>query len=177
MLAIVRREERLAIAARTAIVHTQNHVTMVDEILRQRTVSNTRLTAWSTMHEDDRRDFVLRARLLRFVKNRWNLHAIERLVTNHGGVDEVSRINLRIQTVRELRRFLRREVVNIKIAGTAIAVQVERHQLLTRRDVDASDVRVWKLRQADELACRRVVNLDTRASVFINRRHAILSVA
>src|SRR6185369_12247857 len=82
MLAVVRREERLAITTRAAIVHTKNHIPVVREILRDHVVTNARLPARTTMDQQQRRHFVRRTRVLRLVKNRGNLDAVERLVTN-----------------------------------------------------------------------------------------------
>src|SRR6185437_4867590 len=99
VLAVVSREERLAITTRAAIVHAENHVAVVHEILRQRVVTNARLPAWTTMNHQQRRNFIRRTRILRLVKNRGNLDAVKRLVPNHAGIDEIRRIDLRIQTV------------------------------------------------------------------------------
>src|SRR6185295_12737938 len=99
MLAVVRREERFSVSTRTAIVDTENHVAVVREILRDHVVTDARLPAWTTMNQQQRRSLIRRTRILRLVKNRWNLDAIKRLVSNHGGVDEIRRVDLRIQAV------------------------------------------------------------------------------
>jgi hypothetical protein len=105
VLLVVGSKERLSVAGAAAIIDAKHHIATSREVLRQRVVAAAGLAAGSAVHEDHRRCLPNRAGLMRFPEDIGNGYPVPGLEPNDLGVDEVRRIDLRVQRLRKPGQF------------------------------------------------------------------------
>ncbi len=111
-------------------------------------------------------------RLPQEVRNR---HAIARLEAQRLDVNEVFRVDLRVERVGQFGLLLRRQVEHVEIVRGAVTVEIERGLRLAWREYDRGDAGVRDDRQRDRRVRRGLGDGDLRTPVGIDADSTILA--
>ena len=95
---VVRSEKFFPVTARSAIVHIEHHITVVDQVLTS-AIRHARLAAGPPAPSLCQAPFSKRSRRSAD-KNGRDFHPVERFEAHDFAIDEIVRIDLRIQTTR-----------------------------------------------------------------------------
>mmetsp|Transcript_61330 Transcript_61330/g.144966 ORF Transcript_61330/g.144966 Transcript_61330/m.144966 type:complete len:401 (+) Transcript_61330:1400-2602(+) len=175
MLAVIGREEALAIARAAAVVDAQHRVAVVDEILHQGRVAAHRLAARAAMDPDDGRHLVAGRGFLGQHEDRGDDQAVEAAEADDGCIDQLLRVDLLGQALRQLpRRRRRADIGHEQVVGRTVTVHIEGHALAAAREPHATHLATGQLRQGHRLAI--AVQAQRDAGVGIDARHAEAAV-
>ncbi len=133
------------------------------------------LPARSAMHPHQRRRLAARRCLVRLPQDVRDGHAVEALEPHHARIDQVRRVDRRIQRTRQLLR-LATEVDHVQVAGLAVAIDVERHPVFRARDAHVAHVAGGQAGQGDRLAAGGLDHFELRAAIGVDHRHPVAAV-
>ena len=174
VLLVVHVEEGLAVAGRAPVVHAEDDVALVHQVLDVGPVGAPRLAARPAVHPDHRRRRVVGRCPVRPPQDGRDLQAVEARVADDLGGHEVVRVDLGVQALRQAQGLAALfQVVDVQVGRRAVAAHVEGHQPVAGREADARDVARRQIGQFDRRAGLRVRHLDDRRSVLVDRRHAV----
>ena len=175
---VIQLVERLAVAARAAIVHRQHDIAMIRDVLHEGVVPDARLSPRAAVDPQRRRHAGRRGRLERPVEQGRDGEPVVRRKPHHLRLDQVRGIQVGAQVLGQLAQPAprRRQIQHVQVARGAAAVHVQRQRPLTRRDLHAPDLAHGNARQGDAAVRRRLVHADLGAGVGVDAHHEVRAV-
>ncbi len=175
VLLVVHVEEGLAVARRAAVVHAQDGVAVVGEVLVHRRITLAVLTAGSAVNVHDSGDGVLGARAFRLEQDGRDIEAVEALVANDFSFNEHLLVDRRVEVLRQARGGACGEVCHEHVGGRGVGRNGEGDLRFVVVETHRADIAGRNAGEGDRLVGGLVVDGDFGRGVSVDGVDAILA--